>query len=223
MGRAWCCGGLETYPICLVPLFFKVDRWRRPGFLTFGILLMIAYSPFLAAGFHILNGTEAFARHWIFNAGAYRVFQNGVPLLISPLTDLKILPEATASFFLKEDRLAKLMVVILFSVFTFYRAKKIKTADELPSESVNVLGALLILSPVVNGWYVLWILPFACITRNKPWLLFSFLVFASYSWWYSEDLAFYLRWVEYIVFFVIFFFWYIQRKQKVALPNKDSL
>lgn len=213
----------KIYPICLVPLFFRVDRWRWLGALTFSGILLIAYSPFLAAGFHMLNGTEAFAKHWIFNASLYRLFQNGVPPLLSSLGEMKVLSEITVSFLLREDRLAKALVASFFGVFTLYRAVKIKGLNDLPQELVNVIGALLILSPVVNAWYVLWIVPFACITRHVPWLAFTYLVFSSYSWWYSRELALYLRWFEYVAFFSVFAFWYYRRKEKVAHSNQGSL
>lgn len=213
----------KIYPICFVPLFFKVDRSRWLGVLTFSGLLLIAYSPFLTAGFHMLNGTEAFARHWIFNASFYRFFQNGVPPLLSALGEMKVLSEATVSLLLREDRLAKALVALVFGVFTLYRTRKIQGLNDLPKELVNVVGALLILSPVVNAWYVLWIVPFICITRHVPWLAFTYLVFASYSWWYSRELALYLRWFEYVAFFSVFVFWYYRRKEKVDHPNQGSL
>lgn len=213
----------KIYPICFVPLFFKVDRSRWLGALTFLGLLLIAYSPFLTAGFHMLNGTEAFAKHWIFNASFYRFFQNGVPILLSGLGEMKVLSEVTASFLLREDRLAKGLVALIFGVFTLYRALKIKGPNDLPQELVNVVGAILLLSPVVNAWYVLWIVPFVCITRHVPWLVFTFLVFASYSWWYSQELALYLRWFEYVAFFSVFAIWGHYRKEKVAHPNRGSL
>ena len=213
----------KIYPICFVPVFFKISRSRWLGILIFSGLLLIAYSPFFTAGIHMLNGTEAFARHWIFNASVYRIFQNGVPLFVSSLGDLKLLSETAVSSLLQDDRLTKVIVVVLFGVFILYRAKKIRTGDDLPRELVNVLGALLLLSPVVNAWYVLWILPFACITDHKPWLLFSFVVFSSYSWWYSLELAFYFRWFEYVIFFAAFALWFHRNKANSALRVEDSL
>lgn len=206
----------KIYPICFVPFFFKVDRRRWFGLFIFIVLLGIAYGPFISAGINILNGTEAFARHWIFNASMYRVFQDGIPIVLSHVHNLGLVSLQSQNVLLKDDLLAKFIVAFIFGLFTLYRAKKISTTAELPSELVNVIGALLVLSPVVNGWYVLWILPFACLVGNKPWLLFSFLVMASYSWWYSKELAPTLRWFEYLVFYAVLFLWHIRTKEKLA-------
>ena len=39
-----------------------------------------------------------------------------------------------------------------------------------------VLGALLVLGPVVMPWYVTWLLPLAILARERVWLVFSALV-----------------------------------------------
>lgn len=192
----------KIYPICFVPLFFKVDRWRWSGLLIFLIVLASLYIPFLDAGIHLLNGTEAYARHWIFNAGLYRVLQEGVMFLLSNSWISTLLAEPATQLLLKHDVLAKLLVGILFSLFVLIRSSRISSNSQIPLEITNILGALLILSPVVNAWYLLWILPFACKTRNFVWIFFSYLVVASYSWFYSQEIALYLRSIEYLLFFL---------------------
>lgn len=184
----------KLYPICFVPIFFKVDRWRLRGILIFFIIVIFSYIPFLGAGLSLLNGTQAFARDWIFNAGLYH-----------PIEKL-----------FSNDVSAKTVAVTLFIGFVFYRTRKVRSTTNLPAEALNIIGAILILSPVVNAWYVLWILPFACITRNIPWLSFSFLVVASYSWWYSQELAFYLRWFEYVLFHAVLLYWVWGNKERLA-------
>ena len=48
--------------------------------------------------------------------------------------------------------------------------------DDLPR-----IGAGLLLSPTIHPWYILWVLPFACLYLNRGWLLFSGTVFLAYA------------------------------------------
>lgn len=190
----------KLYPVVLVPLFFKLSgrgRWRCAC--GFTLMLLFLYAPVFLAGTSGLSGTEAFARHWIFNAGPYRVLQKGSELLLHGFTE----SHEWAALLLKDDLLAKLVGGAMATIFIGYRALRATAKTEVSTEITLALGTLLLLSPVVNAWYLLWFLPFACIIGSVPWLAFSFLVVASYSWWYSPELAFYLRWTEYSVFFVL--------------------
>lgn len=207
----------KLYPICFVPLFLKVDRWRWRGLIIFLGCLILIYGPFVGTGYNLFNGTEAFAKHWIFNASLYKVIQKGISITVLFFESSNLISTEIVRFLLQNDRLAKICAGSLFAVFVYLRAKALKNIDDLPDEVVNVLGALLILSPVVNGWYLLWLFPFACVTRNKPWLCFSFLIVAGYAWWYSRELALYLKWLEYLILFGTLYVWNIRTQKKIAI------
>ena len=189
--------GAKLYPLCFVPYFFKLDTRRLRGIAIFGATLALLYLPFISANSHLFNGTEAFAKHWIFNASFYRIFDFTIPKLL----EVSSLSDYAVEYLLSHNRLAKLLVGVIFLSFVIARSARIKSVDDLPRELLHALGLLLILSPVVNAWYLLWLIPFAVMEKSKPWLLFSYLVVASYSWWYSQHLALYLRWAEYLIFF----------------------
>jgi alpha-1,6-mannosyltransferase len=195
----------KLYPICIFPLFFKIDTKRWRNFAYFSVALILLYFPFLSAGISSINGTQAFAQYWIFNSSIFKVIQQATIALLSIPIISSALSIESLNFLLKQDRLAKVIVGIIFTFFVFWRTYKIKSVDTLSSEIINILGMLLILSPVVNGWYVLWILPFACLNRNVPWLAFSYLVIAGYAWWFSKDLSLYLKGIEYVIFFGLLF------------------
>ncbi len=55
-----------------------------------------------------------------------------------------------------------------------------------------VLGAALILTPVLHPWYCTWILPFAVWRRVPPWLVLSVSLFAYYLFW--NERLFLLPW-----------------------------
>lgn len=209
--------GSKLYPICLVPLFLKLDRRRRwRGLAFFSGVLLLLYLPVFFAGLAGLNGTEAFARQWIFNASLFRVFQKLAENFVYLASAIGSLTASRGALLLRNDLLAKMIGGTVFIFFALYRVTRASSMRDLPSEAMTLLGALLILSPVVNAWYVLWILPFACIARSVPWLAFSYLVVAGYCWWYSPNAAFYLKWTEYVTFFSLLAIFGMIRKNHVA-------
>ena len=52
---------------------------------------------------------------------------------------------------------------------------------EVPRESLHVIGALLLLSPTLHPWYLLWILPFAVLYLTAGWLVLGLTVVLSYT------------------------------------------
>ena len=98
--------------------------------------------------------------------------------------------------------LARVTVGLTFATLVFWRARRLESRDELPDASRFVLAALLLLSPVVDAWYVLWILPVAVLTRSTPSIVFTWVVSFSYAWFYSPEMAPYFQVVEYAVLLV---------------------
>lgn len=196
----------KLYAICLLPFFFKLDRSRWRNLSIFLFCLFLLYGPFLSTGYNLLNGTTAFGQHWIFNASIFKVIQKFMVTTVLFLQDTFHLDARLASIVLHNDSLAKVIVAVLFVAVIINRTMKIKSVEDLPTEVGNTIGALLLLSPVVNGWYLTWLLPFAALTKSKHWLMFSYVVVASYAWWYSRQLAFYFKWLEYIILFISLYF-----------------
>ena len=212
----------KIYPVVLIPLFFKLSgRWRWWCACAFLLLLLVLYAPVFLAGTTGLSGTEAFARHWIFNAGPYRVLQKVSELTLLGFSEA----HPWTLVLLKNDFLAKLLSGLMLFAFVIHRSFEATAKSDVATEMMLALGALLILSPVVNAWYLLWFLPFACIMGSVPWLAFTFLVVASYSWWYSPELAFYMRWAEYGIFFalLIIFRSATTLEQKVRAREQNEL
>ena len=63
-------------------------------------------------------------------------------------------------------------------------------------ESFLVLAGVIVLSPTVYPWYVLWVLPFAAAYLSWPWLIFGALVVLSYLG-QGGEMAGWVRWVQY--------------------------
>lgn len=194
--------GAKSYPVILVPLFIKLDpKWRK-NLTLFGLTVIALYLPFVGAWEKLFSGASAFGTYWIFNAGLFKV----ITILLNSLIEGIAVDWATSeqgNFILVNDYPAKVVVGLMLVSFILYKARKINSPQELPRASLSLLGALLLLSPVVNAWYVLWLLPFACLEMSVPWLTFTYLVVAAYSWFWSESFAPGVRAVEYGVLFLL--------------------
>ncbi len=173
--------GAKLYALALAPLFARLDeRWRRNA-LAAGLALAFLYVPFVGAGLAALfDGALAFGRHWVFNASLFRLVD-----AVSP-----------AGF-------SKAAAALLFVLFVLFRTRSLRDEREIPAAVLSVLGAILLLSPVVNAWYVLWLLPFAAIEKSVPWLAFTYLVGFSYSWFHSREAAPYFQVAEYGALFAL--------------------
>jgi hypothetical protein len=196
-----------------VPLFaglplLRKGRWRlAAAALATGAALWVAASR---DGVSPWGGLSDYATRWEFNSVAYpalerlfaetaipdhakTVFSNwaGRPAWMQP---------AFAFFyagFFARAALALLGVAALAAIA--WRVRDTETAV------FASLGALLLVSPTLHPWYVLWLLPFAARARNAAFLYLSFAVVASYALLYPTPglprVAVYA--IEYVPFAVL--------------------
>jgi len=111
---------------------------------TLGILLV--YAPFLlqASGAG-LDGAETFATQWRFNSFAF-----------APFSDLL------------GDGAARLAAALIGSALIIWAHARDTQFQAMSGHLV--FGAVLLVSPVINAWYLAWILPFAVSTQQLwPW------------------------------------------------------
>ncbi len=190
----------KSYPIVLVPLFLKLDcNWKK-NISVYALVLSALYLPFLGAGTNMLSGIGTFSTDWLFNAGAFRVISMGTNIPIEILFS-NWATSAQGAVFINSEYPGKIIAGLLLILYISMISKKLSSVAELPRAVLSVLGMLLILSPIVNAWYVLWLLPFACLEKSISYISFTFLVIASYSWFWSKEYAFLFRGAEYFIFF----------------------
>lgn len=141
-------------PLAAAPVLARRRRWRALAALLLVPLLL--YLPYAEAGAALFGGLGEYARRWAFNGGIHRLLD---ALLGGALALRPLLGGLLAA-------LVSLAVLRRWSAaFTLYAA----------------LGAGLLLSPTLHPWYVLWILPFACLRGSPPWILLSGTVFLGYA------------------------------------------
>ena len=200
--------GIKLYPLVLLPLFLRLDsKWKSNFLIYFGVLLS-GYLFYSDAGLKLFVGTTAYGKFWLFNASLFHGFSYIINFIVgSELLHLNA-----------NDILTKILVGIIFLAGLTWQTKNLKLRSDLSSASLFTLGFLLILSPVVDAWYVLWLFPLAVLRKNVPWLSFSYLVLASYSWFFSKDMALFFRAAEYLIFFgILLYYWQFKWKSKISL------
>ena len=141
-GAAVCLGlaaGAKTFGLVLAPLVLV--RARARYWMLFGATLAALYGPFVLQGGTDLHSLRVFAREWEFNSALFGLLAAVAPRFESRL-GLGFLFAAFWGCYLL--------------VFTRAGARGIPRGDW-------VYGALLAVSPVINPWYLLWLLPFAAI------------------------------------------------------------
>jgi len=107
--------------------------------------------------------------------------------------------------------LAKLLLAALLAVVV---ARSLRQRD-LARGSLLVLGAVILCSATVYPWYLVWVLPFACLVGRAEWLLLSTTLLAAYApRFFAVDL---FPWVYLLVWVppLLFFLWSRRR----ALPT----
>ncbi|MFV1986110.1 MAG: hypothetical protein ACC682_02425 [Gemmatimonadota bacterium] len=145
---------LKFAPLAAVPALF-----RRYGFVP--ALLAVAvpvvlYVPYAAVGPRLFEGLRTYADIWEFNAGVY-----GVLRLLPGPADL--------------GRWIGAVVVVSIALFAAYRRWGVGRT------LYWTIGAGLLLSPTIHPWYVLWVLPLACLYRGTGWIVFTGTVFLAYA------------------------------------------
>lgn len=146
----------KVLALVLVPFILRPIRWTQ--WATFGGMLALLYLPFAWQGGSDLPTLFVFAREWEFNASVFA--------LLTPL-----LPNMAA-------RMVCGVLFLAGGAWLYFReqgsGRNVPPGDRL-------YGLLLGLAPVVNPWYLLWVLPFAAIRPSLWAWTASVAVLASYA------------------------------------------
>ena len=152
-------GGARIYALLLAPFLL----WPAPRryWLLFAAALAALHAPFWWQGAGA-NGLSAFARHWEFNSFAFAV--------VAPLAGVGT---------------AKVVCGLLFLAFAsvcFWNWRERAGGPRPPWPRGDWLfGAFFLLSPVVNPWYLLWLVPFVARTPSAAGVTALAVVSLSYA------------------------------------------
>lgn len=148
--------GAKMLALLLAP--FILARTGLRAWLTFGAVLVLLYLPFLLQGSSDAASLAVFARAWEFNAALYAVLTQWL-----------------------SDADAKLLLgaVLLALGSAYWLRYRRETPGGIPRGDW-VYGLFLLAAPVINPWYVLWLLPFAVIYPSFWAWTASWALFLSY-------------------------------------------
>ena len=173
--------GAKVFGLVLAPLVLA--RARIGHWILFAATVAALYAPFALQGGTDLASLEVFAREWEFNSAAFGLLATVIPRFESRV----VLGLVFAGFWAR-----------YYWSYTRGGGHGIPRGDWL-------YGALLFLSPVVNPWYLLWLLPFAAIfPTNWAWtaslaVLLSYITFLNLQDFAMDPYAqpILVRWLEF--------------------------
>ena len=119
-------------------------RARLRHWCIFAATLALLYGPFLVAGATDLDTLVVFAREWEFNSAAFGLLAAVLP-----------------------SNLAKLSLAAAFGVFWLWYYRRHRNAGGDVPRGDWVYGVFLLAAPVINAWYLLWLLPFAVVYPSR--------------------------------------------------------
>lgn len=149
--------GAKVFALLMVP--FVLWRLSFRYWALFVLVLFALYFPFLIQRGSDLAGLLVFARDWQFNSSIYALLRQWF-----------------------DPQSVKLMLGAVFLVIyagVFWRHHK-QASWKMPRGDI-VFGVFLLIAPVVNAWYLVWLLPFAVLFPALWSWTFSVTVLLSYS------------------------------------------
>lgn len=174
--------------IIVLPFFEDLrSRWKTFALMTAAALTVMAigYLGFMDARAYLNKGLFAYASTWEFNSSGYSLIYHyvqeflGIPA--SPETfmgfDTNNKARAVTKFILFCTGLSIFTGLLIFHIRKTYEGQK----ENILKAAYILMGTLLLLSPTLHPWYVIWVIPFLCFFPNPAWILFTGLVFLSYS------------------------------------------
>jgi hypothetical protein len=137
--------------------------------------------PLLSAGIYLLkyfnlSGAEVITINWFGNAAADYTRAEFYILLVIALI---------------------VLAVIIAQIKKLQLTANFRSINYLQSSFI-ITGTLLLVSPVLHPWHLLWILPFIIFLPNWSWLVFTVLIQLSYLFW--TDYLFTSNWMSLVIY-----------------------
>jgi len=149
-------------PLVLLPFLIKRIGWKWSAISA--TVIVSGCLPFLHGGVAKFNGFRAFAGTWVFNAGWF--------------TAISFLAKFFSS---SPDLVARLVSALVYLAILGWLVKRDDgKPDTFAAVGGTALALLIVLSPTVMPWYLVWALPLVALAGALEWIYFSFLVCAAF-------------------------------------------
>ncbi len=146
-------GSIKFAPLAAVPAL-----WRRYGAGAAALALALPallYLPYVGVGARVFAGLRTYADTWAFNPGLFRLLS---------------LPGGA-------DVARGVAGACVAAIAAWAAVRR----WDLERTLYWTIGAALLVSPTVHPWYLLWILPLACVRGGRGWIVFTGSVFLAYA------------------------------------------
>lgn len=229
----------KLVPALLWPVLGRRD-WRF--WVVTPAIVVAFYLPFASVGQDLFETTGIFVRAWEGNAGAFALLKAAAARIIGWIAGVEggeeivriawldgparalegtfftlhkdggFDPAAPGAFTLNDLSLAAAKIAAGLSLVAVV-AVCVKRRFDPVRGALWLFGALVLLSPVVHPWYLLWVLPFAALRGVWPWLALGAALPLAYlpldGWWQRSEwvVAPWVPWVEHGAFFCVFVAW----------------
>ncbi len=189
----------KLYAVLFIPLLMRRIGWRQT--LAVPAWILLGYTPFMGAGKHLFSGLYAYSTEWRYNAGAYEL----VRLIWGILEPAWIDPGQAA-------RYSSAAIVFIICGIIWLRSRSDDSLTIIASQLLTITGSLLFFSPVIDPWYLLWLVPLLVYRPNGAWLFLIGAVQWSYAFYYSLEFPFWTRPAEYIPFAILLYAGYVRSR-----------
>ena len=191
---------LKLIPLLFLPLFFRFFTWQK-ALVFYGIIglgCVLIFLPFYSPEFtdHYLKTLGLWFSNFEFNAGIYNALKAiAAQFEIRPWNLIK-----------SYGKITPFIVIVACMVLAFTRKRASLTS--VLWAMLWVLSIFYFLSATVHPWYIIFLVILSLFTDYRYPLVWSALVFLSYSAYasegYKEEL--WLIFIEYIVVFAFMFY-----------------
>jgi alpha-1,6-mannosyltransferase len=209
--------------LMILPLLKK--RFLLKISILFGSIITVLF-PFVLSGTIPTAGFISFTNRWEFNGFLYKSF-----LFIYDLLEFQsqkwfslAYNGHTEEFYITGAFYYKILVFIILIFIVIDQLKKLKMTEDFKGinylQPVLFIGtAMLLLSPTLYPWYLVWIIPLLVFLPNWSWLIFTMLIqlsyfvlqdYANYGIWEESNL---ILWLQYLPFYGLLIFEYLDKRK----------
>jgi hypothetical protein len=203
--------------------------WNKPvrkALLSLAIIILFLL-PFSTGGVLPLPGLFSYVNRWEFNGALFQTVVSFFKYV--QIHEYKWMTANLSgheeTFYIGAGYYYKLLAFIFFLVLVYDQIKKLKSTAKFRTisfiqVSFVLTAAILLLTPTLYPWYLIWILPFLVFIPNLSWILFFFLIQFSYFVLKQYSLtgiweeSLWILLIEYVPFYLLLILEYGQ-KQKI--------
>jgi Glycosyltransferase family 87 len=219
--------GIKLLPILILP---SVAKRLRFAVVVVPLLLGLLYLPFFSVGLATVETLDAFVRRWEGNAGLFALLKTSIETVIGALSGVSHCsemihiekldavatalqgtffslhkdggfdPTAPGAFALQDIALAATKLILGCVMFAAITIATIRRYD--PSRAaLFIFGTLVVITPVLHPWYLLWVLPLSAVLRFWPFAVLAALSSLAYlplDYWWSHGVWKLPNWVPWL-------------------------